>query len=62
MSMGESPYIPMDEQKARRAFHAILLELLRYRSSLVRLHRVVRRDRQRLNQLEKKVGAFVGPN
>jgi len=51
-----------DDGKTRRAFEAVLLELFRYRSSLVRLHRVVRRDRQRIKQLEKKVGAFLGPN
>jgi hypothetical protein len=50
------------DERVRRGFQAVLLELLRYRSSLVRLHRIVRRDRHRLKELEKKVGAFVGPN
>jgi hypothetical protein len=50
------------EEKIKRSFQAVLLELLRYRSSLVRLHRVVRGDRQRLKQLEKKVESFVEPN
>jgi hypothetical protein len=52
----------VNDKKVKRAFQALLLELLRYRSSLVRLHRVVRRDRQRLKQLETKVNRFVEPS
>lgn len=50
------------DERIKRSFQAVLLELLRYRSSLVRLHRVVRRDRQRLKQLETKVNRFVEPS
>jgi len=52
----------VNDKKVKRAFQAVLLELLRYRSSLVRLHRIVRRDRQRLKQPEKKVKSFVEPS
>jgi len=50
------------DERVRRGFQAVLLELLRYRSSLVRLHRIVRRDRQRLKDLERKVNRFVEPS
>ena len=40
----------------------MLLELFRYRTSLVHLHQIVRRDRQKIKELEKIVSAFVEPS
>jgi len=52
----------MDEAKARRAFHAILLELLRMRKSLAHLYRFALQQRREIRKLEKRISSFIEPN
>jgi hypothetical protein len=52
----------MDDARARRAFRAILAELLRYRSSLAHLYRFALQQRREIRKLEKRISSFIEPN
>jgi len=51
-----------EEKRVRRAFKATFFDLARHRRSLINLCHIVRKDRQRIKQLEKIVSSFVKPN
>jgi hypothetical protein len=43
-------------------FKVMLFDIISLRHSLARLYRVVRRERRRIKELEKKISSFVEPN
>jgi hypothetical protein len=51
-----------DEPRVRRAFHAILLELLRMRKSLAHLYKFALQQRREILKLEKRISSFIEPN
>jgi len=60
--MEEKKKEEFQDPRAKKAFILIFAGLRRYRRSLVNLYRIVRRDRQRLRELEKRVSSFIEPN
>jgi len=60
--MEEKKKEEFQDPRAKKAIFLIFAGLHRYRRSLVNLYRIVRRDRQRLKELEKRVSSFIEPN
>jgi len=50
------------EERTKRAFEGVLLEMLRLRKSLVRLYLLALQNRRKIKELEKRIESFVRPS